>query len=92
VRGPFFWAFVSMRGVVGGNAIQGSPVLMAPLWGLGWAVACGSVIGVALTPVWIAAFQLHALIEEEALLAAHGPACRDYMARVPARLVAGLRV
>jgi protein-S-isoprenylcysteine O-methyltransferase Ste14 len=176
LRDPFFWAFVAMFGVVGGNAIQGSPVvgrrtwfgavvistvtfgrvmlvlpfveqarfafpgstvigvaiivaslaLMAPLllisfatrpdvaeplstrgvfglvrhpgylantlWGLGWAVAFGSLIGVALTPVWLAAFYLHALIEEEALLAAYGAVYRDYMARVPARLVPGLPI
>ena len=173
---PFFWAFVAMFGAVGGNAIQGSPVvgrrtwfgavvismvtfgrvflvlpfveqprfafpgsmaagvlviaaslgLMAPLllisfatrpdaqeplstrgvfglvrhpgylantlWGLGWAVAFGSVIGVALTPVWLAVFYLHALIEEEALLAAYGAVYREYMSRVPARVVPGLRV
>jgi protein-S-isoprenylcysteine O-methyltransferase Ste14 len=32
---PFFWAFVSMFAVVGGNAIQGSPVVgRSPLFGL----------------------------------------------------------
>lgn len=176
LRNPFFWVFVSTFGMVGGNAIQGSPVvgrrtwfgaivismvtfgrvvlvlpfveqarfafvgsmlvgagivvaslaLMAPLlligfatrpdvgeplstrgvfglvrhpgylantlWGLGWAVAFGSVVGVALTPAWLAMFYLHALIEEEALLVEYGAAYREYMARVPARLVAGIPV
>ena len=174
---PFFWAFLAACAIVGGDAIQGSPVvgrstlfglvvvltatfgrvvlalpfvaqprfgegpvlwlagggivalslaIMAPLlrirpltqpdaaetlrmsgvyalvrhpgylantlWGLGWAVAFGSTIGVLLTPVWAAIFWLHALIEEEALVRAYGPSYRDYMARVPCRLIPGVRV
>ena len=176
VEDPYFWAFVAMLGLVGGNAIQGSPVvgqrtwfgvviismvtlgrvvmvlpfveqprfslpfsfgtgvllivasllLMAPLlrirpatrpstaeplstrgvfgwvrhpgylanviWGLGWATLFGSVIGVALTPVWFIAFYLHALIEEEALLREYGTLYRDYMAQVRARLIPGLSI
>ncbi|MBY0273835.1 isoprenylcysteine carboxylmethyltransferase family protein [Candidatus Binatia bacterium] len=172
---PFFWAFVATVALVGGDAIQGSPVVgrstlfglvvvlvatiarvvlalpfvvqprfgagpgrsivgvgivalslatMAPLlrirpltrpdevetlrtsgvygmvrhpgylanvlWGLGWAVLFGSTIGVLLTPVWAAVFWLHALIEEEALQRAYGNAYRDYMARVPCRLIPGV--
>ncbi|MBW2416394.1 MAG: isoprenylcysteine carboxylmethyltransferase family protein [Deltaproteobacteria bacterium] len=176
VQDPYFWAFVAMLGLVGGNAIQGSPVvgrrtwfgvvvismvtfgrvalvlpfvqqirfsfplsdtlgvliigasllLMAPLlrirpatrpdtveplstrgvfglvrhpgylaniiWGIGWAILYGSAIGLALTPVWIIAFYLHALIEEEALLKEYGSSYREYMGRVRARLVPGLPV
>lgn len=174
---PFFWAFLAAFAAVGGNAIQGSPVvgrntlfgfavvvtatfsrvvmvlpfvvqprfgsgpalgaaggsivvlalaIMMPLlrvkvltrpvasemlqatgvfgivrhpgylantlWGLGWAVAFGSTIGVLLTPAWIAIFWLHALIEEEALQREHPDAYRDYMARVRARLIPGLPI
>lgn len=176
VEDPYFWAFVAMLGLVGGDAVQGSPVvgrrtwfgvlviamvtlgrvvlvlplvpqprfalpfsfavgalciavslvLMAPLlqirpatrpdtaeplstrgvfglvrhpgylanviWGLGWAILFGSVIGVALTPVWLVAFYLHALIEEEALVKEYGTDYLDYMARVRARLIPGLPI
>lgn len=176
IEDPYFWALVAMLGLVGGNAIQGSPVvgqrtwfgvlvismvtlgrvvlvlpfvqqprfsvglsfatgvllvvvallLMAPLvrirpatrpsaaeplstrgvfgfvrhpgylanviWGLGWALLFGSVIGVALTPVWFIAFYLHALIEEEALLREYGAIYRDYMAQVRARLIPGVPI
>lgn len=61
------------------------------LWGAGWAVLFGSVIGLALTPFWVVAFWLHAVIEEEALQRQHGAAYRDYMTRVPARLIPGMR-
>ena len=172
---PFFWAFLAMFAAVGGNAIQGSPLVgknvyfgfvvvvtatfsrvvlvlpfveqprfggghllwviggglvvlslaaMSPLlkikpltrpdaneplstdgvfglvrhpgylantlWGLGWAVLFGSTIGVLLTPAWIATFWLHALIEEEGLLRAYGPAYREYMTRVRARIIPGM--
>lgn len=60
------------------------------LWGLGWAIACGSTVGVLLTPVWAAAFWLHALIEEESLQREHGSSYGDYMQRVPARLIPGV--
>ena len=172
VSNPFFWAFLAMFAFVGGNAIQGAPVVgknpyfgflvvitatfsrvllvlpfvsqprfgnasvlwlpgavilvlslatMAPLlrikpltrpdvretlcthgvfglvrhpgylanllWGLGWAVLFGSVIGVLLTPIWGIGFWLHALIEEEALQREYGIAYADYMARVRSRLI-----
>lgn len=61
------------------------------LWGFGWAVAFGSVIGVLLTPIWAAAFWLHALIEEDCLQREYGSSYREYMARVRARLIPGLR-
>jgi len=62
------------------------------LLGLGCAVVFGSTIGVLLTPVWFGAFWLHALIEEEALVAKYGARYEDYMARVPARLIPGVRL
>jgi protein-S-isoprenylcysteine O-methyltransferase Ste14 len=57
------------------------------LWGLGWAVAFRSTIGMLLTPVWFAAFLLHALIEEEALERTYGARYRDYQARVRGRML-----
>jgi protein-S-isoprenylcysteine O-methyltransferase Ste14 len=57
------------------------------LWGLGWAVAFGSTIGVALTPAWAVVFWFHALIEEEALQREYGASYREYMAQVPCRLI-----
>ena len=62
------------------------------LWGLGWAVAFGSTIGVLLTPVWAAVFWLHALIEEEALQRAYGALYTEYMERVRSRLIPGMHV
>ena len=62
------------------------------LVGLGCAVLFASTIGVLLTPVWAAAFWLHALIEEEALKARYGAHYEAYMARVRARLVPGLPI
>lgn len=78
------------RGVFG--LVRHPGYLANTLWGLGWAVAFGSTIGVLLTPVWAAMFWLHALIEEEALQRSYGAAYEDYMARVPYRLIPGLRV
>jgi len=60
------------------------------LWGLGWAVAFGSTIGVWLTPVWITAFFFHLLIEEDALEREHGAAYRVYKEKVRARLIPSL--
>jgi protein-S-isoprenylcysteine O-methyltransferase Ste14 len=62
------------------------------LLGLGFAILFASTIGVILTPVWIVAFWLHALIEEEALMEKHGPLYKDYMERVRSRLIPGLPV
>ena len=60
------------------------------LWGLGWAILFGSIIGVLLTPIWAAGFWLHALIEEAGLQREYGAAYADYMARVRSRIVPGL--
>ena len=60
------------------------------LLGLGAAVAFCSSIGVVLTPIWLAVFWLHTLIEEEALVAKYGAAYVGYMERVPSRLIPGI--
>lgn len=60
------------------------------LWGLGWAIAFGSLVGVWLTPFWLAMFWLHALIEEEVLQQKYGDVYRAYMTRVRSRIIPGL--
>jgi len=60
------------------------------LWGLGWAVCFGSVIGIILTPFWIAAFYFHLLIEEESLIRQYGDRYLAYQKAVPARVIPGL--
>lgn len=54
---------------------------------LGWAVYLGSVPGVLLTPVWLAAFYLHSLIEENSLIAEYGAQYHAYKSRVRSRIV-----
>jgi protein-S-isoprenylcysteine O-methyltransferase Ste14 len=76
------------RGVFG--LVRHPGYLANTLWGLGWAIAFGSTIGVLLTPAWAAAFWLHALIEEEALKRAYGAAYEEYMSRVRCRLIPGI--
>jgi len=78
------------RGVFG--LVRHPGYLANTLWGLGWAVLFGSVIGVLLTPIWAAGFWLHALIEEEVLRREHGSAYAEYMVRVPYRIIPGLPV
>jgi len=78
------------RGVFG--LVRHPGYLANTLWGLGWAVAFGSTIGALLTPVWAAVFWLHALIEEESLQREYGVSYREYMTRVPSRLIPGIRI
>jgi protein-S-isoprenylcysteine O-methyltransferase Ste14 len=81
---------LSTRGVFG--LVRHPGYLANTLWGLGWAVAFGSTIGVLLTPIWAAMFWLHALIEEEALQRTYGALYGEYMRRVRARLIPGMHV
>jgi protein-S-isoprenylcysteine O-methyltransferase Ste14 len=76
------------RGVFG--IVRHPGYLANVLWGLGWAIAFGSIVGVWLTPVWAAMFWLHALIEEEVLQQKYGATYRAYMAQVPCRLIPGI--
>lgn len=62
------------------------------LLGLGWSVVFGSMIGVALTPVWWLASVVHALIEEASLERTYGSAYAEYKARVRGRLFPGLPI
>lgn len=81
---------LSTRGVFG--LVRHPGYLANTVWGLGWAVLFGSLIGVLLTPIWAAGFWFHALIEEDVLRREYGVAYADYMARVRYRLIPGLPV
>jgi protein-S-isoprenylcysteine O-methyltransferase Ste14 len=52
-------------------------------WPLGWSLICGSLIGIALTPVWLLVIWAMTHVEEESLILAYGDAYRDFQARVP---------
>lgn len=52
-------------------------------WPLGWSLLFGSIIGMALTPVWFALVWVGTHLEEESLVRAYGDAYRDLQARVP---------
>ena len=52
-------------------------------WPLGLSLIFGSVIGIALTPVWLLAVWVLTQVEEEALVREYGDAYRDFQARVP---------
>ncbi len=62
------------------------------LWFLGWAILFRSIYGLALAPVWWAAFLLHALSEEAALERELGSVYLDYKRRVRGRIFPGLPV
>jgi protein-S-isoprenylcysteine O-methyltransferase Ste14 len=53
------------------------------LWPLGWSLIFASVIGAALTPVWLTLIWALTQVEEESLVREYGQAYRDYQARVP---------
>lgn len=59
-------------------------------WPLGWSLICGSIIGVALTPVWFAAVYLLTLFEEHKLLEEYGDEYAQYRLRTP-RLIPFLK-
>jgi protein-S-isoprenylcysteine O-methyltransferase Ste14 len=61
------------------------------LWPLGLSLIFGSVIGVALTPVWLLVAWILTQAEEDALIREYGAAYRDFQERVP-RLVPRLPV
>lgn len=54
---------------------------------LGWSVCLGSVTGVLLTPLWLAAFYMHSLIEENSLLEEYGDQYQVYKSRVKSRIL-----
>ena len=59
-------------------------------WPLGLSLIFGSIIGVALTPVWLLVVWVLTQVEEESLVREYGDAYRDFQSRVP-RLFPRLR-
>jgi protein-S-isoprenylcysteine O-methyltransferase Ste14 len=59
-------------------------------WSLGWSLIFGSIIGVALTPVWLAICWMMAVVEEERLVSVYGDSYRRYQ-RTTSRLNPFLR-
>ncbi len=62
------------------------------LFSLGFAVLFGSVIGVALIPIWWAAFLAIVLVEESSLERVLGPRYLDYRRQVKGRIIPGLPI
>ncbi len=62
------------------------------LWCLGWSIIHGSIIGVALVPVWWSGFLFLILIEEESLESAIGPTYLDYKKKVKGRIIPGIPI
>jgi protein-S-isoprenylcysteine O-methyltransferase Ste14 len=52
-------------------------------WPLGLSLIFGSIIGIALTPVWLLVVWILTRVEEESLVREYGDAYRDLQARVP---------
>jgi protein-S-isoprenylcysteine O-methyltransferase Ste14 len=59
-------------------------------WPLGLSLIFGSIIGIALTPVWLLMAWVLTQVEEESLVREYGDAYRDFQAHVP-RLLPRLR-
>lgn len=70
-----------------------NPIYLADiLFSLGFAVMFRSFIGIALTPVWWAAYLCIVLVEETSLERALGQAYLDYKQKVKGRIIPGLPV
>jgi protein-S-isoprenylcysteine O-methyltransferase Ste14 len=62
------------------------------MWCLGWSIMHGSVVGVALVPIWWAGFLFLTLIEEESLERAIGSNYLHYKKKVKGRIIPGLPI
>ncbi|MGD9163096.1 MAG: isoprenylcysteine carboxylmethyltransferase family protein [Desulfobacteraceae bacterium] len=60
------------------------------LWCLGWSILHGSVIGVALVPIWWAGFLFLSIIEEESLENALELKYLNYKKKIKGRVIPGL--
>ena len=70
-----------------------NPIYLADiLFSLGFAIMFRSIIGVALVPIWWAAFLSIVLVEEVSLERALGQLYLDYKQRVKGRIIPGLPV
>ena len=52
-------------------------------WPLGWSLICGSLIGIALTPVWLLLVWVLTHVEQDALVREYGDADREFQSHVP---------
>ena len=72
-------------------AIVRHPIYLSEvLWPVGWSLIWGSVVGLALTPLWWLAFLLHALVEERRLRRVLGDEYRAYARKVRGRIFPGV--
>jgi len=62
------------------------------LWCLGWSILHGSIIGVALVPIWWAGFLFLTIIEEESLEHALGSNYLNYKKKIKGRIIPGLPI
>lgn len=70
-----------------------NPIYLADLlFTLGAAWMFGSILGLALLPVWWVGYELLVLVEEASLERALGEPYRDYKRRVKGRLIPGLPI
>ncbi len=60
------------------------PLMLCDIfWPLGLSLIFGSIIGVALTPVWLVMIWILTQVEEESLIREYGDAYREFQSRVP---------
>lgn len=62
------------------------------LWCLGWAIIFGSIVGIALVPLWWAGLLFLTAIEEQSLEREVGQPYLEYKKRVGGRIIPGLPV
>jgi protein-S-isoprenylcysteine O-methyltransferase Ste14 len=73
-------------------ALVRHPLMFADaFWPLGWSLMFGSVIGVALTPLWLVVCWLLTFLEEEKLMSEYGDEYERYRRKVPSRIIPGVR-
>jgi protein-S-isoprenylcysteine O-methyltransferase Ste14 len=65
------------------------PLMLCDIfWPLGWSLIFGSLIGMALTPLWLLIIWALTHVEEQSLVREYGEAYRQYQSQVP-RLLPG---
>ena len=70
-----------------------NPIYLADiLFSLGFSIMFGSLLGIALVPIWWAAFLSIVLVEEASLERALGRPYLDYKQRVKGRIIPGLPI
>jgi protein-S-isoprenylcysteine O-methyltransferase Ste14 len=70
-----------------------NPIYLADIsFSLGFAIMFRSVVGIALIPIWWAAYLLLVLVEEASLERALGQLYLDYKQRVKGRIIPGLPI